>query len=78
MSRRLFYFVQPVLRDGGRLVAGEPRAYGCATDAEQAGEALSGRVPGVLVYMMEGDPDHGGWDEPELLARYGRAPEPVV
>ena len=75
MSRRLFYFVQPVLAEGRRLVGGVRREYGCATEAEQAGQALSELVPGVLVYMVEGDPEQDWWEEPELLARHGRVPE---
>ena len=77
MSRRLFYVVQPVLAEGARLIGGNPREYPSATDAEQAGRQLSREVPGVLVYMVEGDPEHDCWDEPELLACYGRVPEPA-
>ncbi len=75
MGRRLFYVVQPVVEVGSALAAGEARAYGCATDAEAAGAALSRRAPGVVVYMVEGDPEHECWDEPELLALYGRMPD---
>ena len=75
MSRRVFYVVQPVLAEGSRLVGGSPREYGSATEAERAGQVLSRQTPGVLVYMVEGDPEHDCWDEPELLARHGRTPD---
>ena len=75
MSRRLFYVVQPVLAEGSRLVGGSPREYRSAREAEQAGRALSRRASGVLVYMVEGDPEHDCWEEPELLARHGLTPD---
>ena len=62
MRKRLFYFAQ---RAGA-----EPVECASAAAAERLAAALR---PPAAAFMVEGDPEAGWWDEPELLVRYGEA-----
>lgn len=75
MDTRLCYFVQPYVRRAGRLEAAPLERFCCAVEAEVAGERLSRRVAGVLVYMVEGDIEAGVWGEADVLARHGVLPD---
>ena len=62
VRKRLFYFAQ----QAGR----EPVECPSAAAAERLAASLR---PPAAAFMVEGDPEAGCWDEPELLVRYEAA-----
>ncbi len=73
MARQTVYIVQPYV--GARLVPGRLEEFGDRTEALRVGEALSARRAGVIVAAVNCEPDFGQWDEPRVLATYGRTPK---
>lgn len=68
------FCVQTYWRQGRRMEAGQLRQFAQEADARSVGKSLSGRMPGVLVYAITGEPEADFWDDPRVIARYGDAP----
>lgn len=74
MSRQLRYIAQPFT--GGRPGTAYP--FLSALDAEAGGKILSGSMEGVLVFQQWADLEAGIYEDPEVLAVWGRVPSAAL
>jgi hypothetical protein len=74
MAARLAYFAQPFFAEAGQFRAGPLYPFNCASDAEEGGELLSRMAAGAVAYQQIIDPEAELFDEPEMLAVFGRVP----
>jgi len=70
---RMFYLVQTFSGPAEAPVPDPVRICDCALAAEALARELAPRHAGVLAYMIEGEPEHGVWGDPDVLAEYGVA-----
>lgn len=59
----------------GELRRGALREYQDRDEALAVGELLAAHVPAVIVFRVTGEPDFDAWEEPQVIARHGRAGE---
>lgn len=76
MRRSTTYFcVQAFRWRGDTLELSHLSRFTSATEAEATGELVGRQTAGVLVYAVDGEPEHDIWNEPRLLATHGVVPE---
>lgn len=75
MRRKTYYCVQAYRRSGGGLRKIDLLRFTSATEAEEVGDKLHPHVAGVMIYVLEGDPDTEVWGEPAVWAALGEVPE---
>jgi hypothetical protein len=57
------------------LAPGDLRHFRSETLARNAGAVASHHAVGVLVYILNGEPEFDTWSDPTVIARYGVTPE---
>lgn len=78
MARRTVFCVQAYQRRDGRLEGRLRQEFTSATEAEDLGARLALKSAGVVVYALAGDPEAGVWEEPEIFALHGEAPDEIA
>lgn len=74
MSQVTIYCVETFGPSGRRLDPRRMSQHGDRPEAMLTARIQARRRAGVLVFSVTGDPFAGVWQDPLVLARYGRAP----
>lgn len=75
MARKTIYCAQAFWRRSGRLVGGEVRQFLNEERARAGAEILLTGADGVAVFSLEGHPDEDLWDDLNVIAVMGDAPD---
>jgi hypothetical protein len=70
----MHFYVQPIMRDGKRLVPGQRREAIDENTALAIAADLAERMVGVVAVAVELDDDGNPIDEPRIIVRYGEVP----
>jgi hypothetical protein len=74
MAATTLYFVQAYGARGRKLTMGALRQVDRAEKAMRLGRRLSRKAEGAIAYRIRGEPELDWWEDPVVLARFGRTP----
>lgn len=75
MNQVTIFCVETFGPSGRRLDPRRLSQHGDRPDAMAVARDEARRRAGVLVFSVTGDPFAGVWQEPQIVARYGKAPQ---
>ncbi|TXN24001.1 hypothetical protein [Methylobacterium sp. WL9] len=73
-QRKTYFVIQSFSRERGGLRMDSPVQAQSEASALRQAERLSERKPGVIAFSRTGNPTTGEFDEPVVIASYGRVP----
>ncbi len=73
-----FYVVQSFSHAKGGMAADAPIQAQTASQARRMAERLAGRKAAVVAFVREGNVKTGDYEDPKLLATYGKLPEEIM
>ena len=75
--RETIFLVQPFTAEKGKLIPVAPIAAKSEAEAKARVNRIRHRYAGVVAYSRIGDADLGEYDEPVILAKFGKLPPEI-